>query len=544
MTGYAYDFEVDGIYYNLDSNGDAVVTYGDVKYSGDVSIPFKVHWKGKDRKVVGIGDNAFQNCEDLTAVDGGYYVTFIGHFAFDECHNLKSIHIPYQVNFIGRFAFFACRSLKAIDIPGAVEIIGDFAFSSCSSLQKIDIHTAVTEISEGVFADCEALQQVKLYGQVESIGDIAFRNCYALVHFYCYALNVPKMGKDVFLGSDVQRAYLHMQEGRMGAYMDDDTWGEFGIYRSVYEVKRDGFWYRLKYDTSEAAIINNPDEYGYTVEYDGDIVIPSQITVSNNNKYTVAAIGDNAFKYSKLNSISIPETVTKIGDRAFKESGLKSIVIPNSVTDMHSWVFDGNSELKSIVLPNSLDIIRYGMARDCKKLQRINIPNTVTEIMQQAFESCESLESIIIPSSVTDIGPFAFERCLSMTDVYCQAYDVPQADIDAFYKSPIENMTLYVPSESINEYKTTAPWSGFGKIKALTTGIEKTETAAKPMITTADGQISVSGLSGNATIQVLSLDGKLLDSSTALNGTATLNALPGEVVIVKVGTESYKVVVK
>ena len=105
-------------------------------------------------------------------------------------------------------------------------------------------------------------------------------------------------------------------------------------------------------------------------------------------------------------------------------------------------------------------------------------------------------------------------------------------------------MTLYVPGESIEAYKTTDPWSGFGKFQTLTTGIEKTETAAKPMITSADGQIAVSGLSGNATIQVLSLDGKLLDSTTATDGTATLKALPGEALIVKVGTECYKVVVK
>lgn len=105
-------------------------------------------------------------------------------------------------------------------------------------------------------------------------------------------------------------------------------------------------------------------------------------------------------------------------------------------------------------------------------------------------------------------------------------------------------MTLYVPGESMNAYKTTDPWSGFGKFQTLTTGIEKTEAAAKPMITTADGQIAVSGLSGNAIIQVLSLDGKLLDSTNATDGIATLNAQPGEVVIVKVGTESYKVVVR
>ena len=145
---------------------------------------------------------------------------------------------------------------------------------------------------------------------------------------------------------------------------------------------------------------------------------------------------------------------------------------------------------------------------------------------------------------MNSIGISAFEDCKALKDIYCQAVNVPETHSSAFNNSPIENMTLYVPGESMNAYKTTDPWSGFGKFQTLTTGIEKTETAAKPMITSADGQIAVSGLSGNATIQVLSLDGKLLDSTSTTDGIATLNVQPGKVVIVKVGTESYKVVVK
>ena len=133
----------------------------------------------------------------------------------------------------------------------------------------------------------------------------------------------------------------------------------------------------------------------------------------------------------------------------------------------------------------------------------------------------------------------------NLKEVYCQAVKVPCTDGYVFSgNAETLKKTLYVPEESIEAYKNSVPWCHFYSIKALTTGIEKTEAAEKPMITTADGQISVSGLSGNATIQVLSLDGKLLDSSTATDGTATLKALPGEAVIVKVGTESYKVVVK
>ena len=50
--------------------------------------------------------------------------------------------------------------------------------------------------------------------------------------------------------------------------------------------------------------------------------------------------------------------------------------------------------------------------------------------------------------------------------------------IFTFHNSNIDNQTLHVPAESIEDYKTTAPGSRFGKIVALTeeeTGIENIE---------------------------------------------------------------------
>lgn len=542
VAGYAYDFVVDGIYYNLDNDGNAVVTYGDKKYSGKIEIPNYVKIKGKQRTVVGIGKKAFQNCEDLTSVNEAYDVTYIDDYAFDKCHNLTYVNLP-RVTSIGRYAFYNCKSLEPIYLPGKLKNIGESAFEGCSSLTEVSIPQAVTEIPYCAFAYCEKLKVVKLYGQVTSIGDGAFMHCPALWDFYCYADNVPQMGEDVFRSSGVDRAYLNVPEGKTDEYTNDETWGEFGIIIEVNEVKRDGFWYRLDYGASTATLINNPDEYRYTIEYDGDINITSQITVDN-NKYSVVAIGDYAFAKCKIKSVSIPETVTKIGKDAFEFSTLESLVIPNSVTEIGEFLIGFCNNLKSLVLPNSLEKLPTGMAWECQNLQWVNIPSTVTTIERQAFGYCKSLESIIIPSSVTEIGWYAFCGCTSMTDVYCQAVNVPITEKDIFDKTPIENMTLYVPSESMNAYKTTDPWSGFGNIKALTTGIEKTKIVEKPVITTMDGQISVSGLSGNATVQLVSLDGKLLDSENATDGIATLKALSGEVVIVKVGTESFKVVVK
>lgn len=82
MAGYAYDFEVDGIYYCYDVYGNAVVTHGNKKYTGKIKIPSEVKWNGKKKKVVEIGD-----------------------YAFECCYELKSVSIPSSVYYIGRFAF-------------------------------------------------------------------------------------------------------------------------------------------------------------------------------------------------------------------------------------------------------------------------------------------------------------------------------------------------------------------------------------------------------------------------------------------------------
>ena len=283
----------------------------------------------------------------------------------------------------------------------------------------------------------------------------------------------------------------------------------------AYDFQVDGIYYC--YDVYGNAVVAHGDK-----KYTGKIKIPSEVKW-NGKKKKVVEIGDYAF------------------DCCYE---LKSVSIPSSVYYIGRFAFDNCYLLEEINIPNGVEAIKVSAFSDCTNLESVKIPNTVTSIRHSAFQYCCNLESIIIPSSVNSIGISAFSECKALKNVYCQAVNVPETHSSAFNNSPIENMTLYVPGESMNAYKTTAPWSGFGKFQTLTTGIEKTETAAKPMITTADGQIAVSGLSGNASIQVLSLDGKLLDSTNATDGIATLNAQPGEVVIVKVGTESYKVVVR
>ena len=101
---------------------------------------------------------------------------------------------------------------------------------------------------------------------------------------------------------------------------------------------------------------------------------------------------------------------------------------------------------------------------------------SVTSIGYAAFLDCNGLTSVTIGNSVTSIGAWAFYKCYELLDVYCYAENMSSTDSNTFRYSPIADATLHVPATSVDSYKATAPWSGFGKIVALTpeeTGIDE-----------------------------------------------------------------------
>lgn len=61
----------------------------------------------------------------------------------------------------------------------------------------------------------------------------------------------------------------------------------------------------------------------------------------------------------------------------------------------------------------------------------------------------------------------AFACCDELMDVYCLADQVPNTSSGAFMDSYPQAMNLHVPAASIEAYRSTEPWSQFGKIVAL-----------------------------------------------------------------------------
>ncbi len=230
---FAYDFVVNGIYYNINSDGTTVsVTSGNDSYSGNVTIPSTVTYNGTTYSVTGIGGNAFYDCTGLTSVTIGNSVTTIGDGAFYNCTGLTSVTIPNSVTTIGYGAFYNCTGLTTINynavncsgggftpyadywlgdcdnittvnigdsvqtippyfmyqksgltsvtIPNSVTTIGGWAFEGCTGLTSVTIGNSVTTIGEYAFEDCTGLTSVTIGNSVTTIGIKAFNGCTSL----------------------------------------------------------------------------------------------------------------------------------------------------------------------------------------------------------------------------------------------------------------------------------------------------------------------------------------------------------------------------
>ena len=359
--------------------------------------------------ITSIGQSAFQNCAGLTLVEIPNSVTSIGSSVFSGCYSLTSVEIPNSITSIGGAVFSGCTSLTSIEIPNSVTSIGNYAFQNCTSLESVTIGNSVTSINYRTFYGCSSLSSMEIPNSVKSIEGSAFQGCTSLTSIEI-PNSVTSIGNSVFQGCSALESVT--------------------IGNSVTSIGNQAF---QDCTTLESVAIGN----------------------------SVTSIGNQAFyNCTSLTSIEIPNTVTSIEKDTFKNcTSLTSVTIGNSVATIGEYVFAGCTGLTSIEIPNSVTSIGNYSFYDCKNLASVTLGNSVKYIKERAFQYCSSLTSILIPDSVTSIGNNAFYYCTGLTEITLLGTNVPSLGTSVFYNT--KNCPIYVPYESLNDYKAASNWSSY-----------------------------------------------------------------------------------
>lgn len=167
-VAHAFDYEVDGVYYNVKGNGEylEVVDYIPNKqtayrYKGDVKVPSSVMIAdlGKSLPVKSVGANAFASCSELNSVDlSATSITSLPEYAFGGSYSLMRVYLPASLKKIGAECFYNCRALTRIDLPEALEEIGEYAFAE-TGLTEISVPDNVLTIGDMAFSACPQLKR-------------------------------------------------------------------------------------------------------------------------------------------------------------------------------------------------------------------------------------------------------------------------------------------------------------------------------------------------------------------------------------------------
>ena len=431
-----------------------------------------------DNAITTIGNQAFSNAElfDITLPSS---VTSIGSHAFEFCY-FTQITIPDSVISIGNYAFQG-TSLKSITIPDSVTSLGGYAFSQCTSLTNATIGKGLKTVGSNPFDFCSSLTQfngefvdesgvnlivngtlvsvapgVEISGQytvpqgVTVVGESAvayFRSKItsavipdSVTTICAFAFAGNYYMESVTIGSGVktigQRAFDNCALTTVTipdsvTSIDEYAFSqckltEVHIGRGVTFIGSEAFDYNndLKYVYCNADVPPTAEDYIFGSYYSSKAVI--YVPFGSVDAYTST---DPWYHYTIEHRL----LTTPANNEIWYTTYNNQIVTPKDVF---------NTSIKSNVYENGMGVITF--------------EGNLTKIGYEAFKSCLTMENIVIPASVTLIDGDAFYGCKSLYYVYCLPTTPPDCRYGAFQTDSA--LTIYVPSESVNAYKSAGEY--------------------------------------------------------------------------------------
>ena len=320
----AYDFEVDGLCYDLVSmdNKSVCLVKGATNYSGDLVIPGTIQVGSYTFTVDSIADNACSYSYGITSITICEGVKKIGRQAFYSTgwNRVNYIKLPKSLEFTG-YAAFGCMvptKVYIADIVSWCKLKWDLSYGSPLSLNvnmENDFGTGVCLLYVGE-------NQVSDLIIPENVTQIEYSA------FYESNLNSVSFPSTInnttgFRGSYIKYAYF--EEGV-------DTISSFANCKNLLSVS-----------IPHSVSVIEPNSFSGCKSL-------SQLSLNDG----LTAINKNTFSgCTSLPRVVFPETIRQIQNSAFNNcSELRSIYLPN-VEYIGAYAFDGCAKLDTIVLKTS-----------------------------------------------------------------------------------------------------------------------------------------------------------------------------------------------
>lgn len=273
------------------------------------------------------------------------------------CKSLTTIHLPSGLQKLsGTGTFSGASALTDITLPEGIEITEGSTFSECTSLESIELPASITTIPRSMFAGCSALERVTAKGTITAIGNGAFGSVTdwndqetadtALTEIPDLS-QVTSIGDRAFYGcSALETVDLHSVT----------TMG-YGAFQGCDALSGE-------IDLSNLEVIP-----GHAFCYDPNIT--SIITCP-----TLRSIGDWAFIWADISTISLPETLNSIGTYTFYKASLSgTVALPDSLTQLGASAFSGCEEVNAIQIGSGLKDIPANAFAGCTNLKTITVNN-------------------------------------------------------------------------------------------------------------------------------------------------------------------------
>ena len=438
LCNYAYDFEVDGFYYNIISLQDLTVQ---LTCSGPSSYGNKDYNGGYD---------------DNKNYEATYTNDFNGNFVVPK--TVEYYGKTYTVTSIHTLAFFHCN-IGTLIIPETVEEVAmEYVFLSYSpGTMTTDMYSSTSGLLGNfrrlIIEDSE--KPIKCLG---SLIDHTRRYYFAMGGVDGPGLHEPSVFEWIYVGGVTEYVYL----GRQIEAMDASNGG--------YVVSGSSYYSKIEFGENVKSLSN---------ACAGNKAITSVTLPSTITSLYATFVGCTA-----LETITIPSSVKSLSSTFYGCTSLKSvdaIGVEFIRDDYHGDTFAGCENLETVNLPmlhaifENTSTFSNRLFYGCTSLKSIVFAQGLVTMVGSGVFSGSGIESIVLPSTLVQIGKNVnhdndrynciFTDCPYLkTITVCNPVPV-KIEESNFDINTYLTATLKVPVGAAEAYRNADVWKNFFNIE-------------------------------------------------------------------------------